>query len=170
MTPFTAASVVRNVDGSFSVLGGHTYAEEGTYNLKVTIHDAGGATTTAGEVSFNVQDAALSASTTAVTLGGTFGLSTGSSVLATFTDPGNDGTAADYSGSIAWGDATTTFTAADIRIQQYGNTAIVAFRLVGTTEQDGKTDVANYLNTGTFLKRGGRWQVVSWQATRLPRP
>jgi len=41
---------------------------------------------------------------------------------------------------------------------------------VGTTEQDGKTDVANYLNTGTFLKRGGRWQVVSWQATRLPRP
>jgi len=68
------------------------------------------------------------------------------------------------------GDPNTTFTAADVRIQQYGNTAIVAFRLVGTTEQDGKTDVANYLNTGTFLKRGGRWQVVSWQATRLPRP
>src|SRR5439155_6278515 len=54
------------------------------------------------------------------------------------------------------GDPNTTFTAADVRIQQYGNTAIVAFRLVGATEQDGKTDVANYLNTGTFLKRGGR--------------
>jgi ketosteroid isomerase-like protein len=66
------------------------------------------------------------------------------------------------------GDAKTTYTAADVRIQQYGDTAIVAFRLVGTTERDGKTEVANYLNTGTFLKRNGRWQAVAWQATRMP--
>ena len=65
------------------------------------------------------------------------------------------------------GDAKTTYTAADTRIQQYGNTAIVAFRLVATTEKDGKTEVANYLNTGTFLKRKGKWQVVSWQATKM---
>jgi ketosteroid isomerase-like protein len=64
------------------------------------------------------------------------------------------------------GDAKTTYTAEDVRIQQYGNTAIVAFRLVASTEKDGKTDVANYLNTGTFLKRKGKWQVVSWQATK----
>ena len=68
------------------------------------------------------------------------------------------------------GDPTTTFTAEDIRIQQYGNTAVVAFRLVGTTEKNGRTDVANYLNSGTFLKRKGKWQVVNWQATRMPRP
>lgn len=64
------------------------------------------------------------------------------------------------------GDPKTTYTAEDIRIQQYGNTAIVAFRLVATTEKDGKTEVANYLNSGTFLKRKGKWQVVSWQATK----
>jgi len=64
----------------------------------------------------------------------------------------------------------TTYTAEDIRIQQYGTTAIVAFRLVGTTKRDGKTDIANFLNTGTFLKRNGKWQAVSWQATRMPRP
>jgi ketosteroid isomerase-like protein len=64
------------------------------------------------------------------------------------------------------GDAKTTYTAEDVRIQQYGNTAIVAFRLVGTTEKDGKIEVAKYLNTGTFLKRKGKWQVVSWQATK----
>ncbi|HEX6188633.1 MAG TPA: nuclear transport factor 2 family protein [Pyrinomonadaceae bacterium] len=64
------------------------------------------------------------------------------------------------------GDAKTTYTAEDVRIQQYGNTAIVAFRLVGTTEKDGKTEVAKYLNSGTFLKRKGRWQVVNWQATK----
>ena len=68
------------------------------------------------------------------------------------------------------GDPTTTYSAEDIRIQQYGDTAIVAFRLVGTTTKDGKTETANYLNTGTFLKRNGKWQVVSWQATRIPRP
>jgi len=68
------------------------------------------------------------------------------------------------------GDPKTTYTAEDVRIQQYGNTAIVAFRLVATTEKDGKTEVANYLNTGTFLKRKGKWQVVSWQATKAAAP
>ncbi|MEP6698927.1 MAG: nuclear transport factor 2 family protein [Verrucomicrobiota bacterium] len=60
------------------------------------------------------------------------------------------------------------FTAEDIRIQQYGTTAIVAFRLVGTTKKGDKTEVANYLNSGTFLKREGKWQVVNWQATKMP--
>jgi len=68
------------------------------------------------------------------------------------------------------GDPTTTYGAEDIRIQQYGDAAIVAFRLVGTTMKDGKTMVSNYLNTGTFLKRDGKWQAVSWQATKMPRP
>jgi Domain of unknown function (DUF4440) len=67
------------------------------------------------------------------------------------------------------GDPATAYSAEDIRIQQYGTTAIVAFRLVGTTRTGGKTETANYLNTGTFLKRNGKWQVVSWQATRMPR-
>jgi Domain of unknown function (DUF4440) len=68
------------------------------------------------------------------------------------------------------GDPKTSYGAEDIRIQQYGDTAIVAFRLVGTTEKDGKVVVSKYLNSGTFLKRNGKWQAVSWQATRMPRP
>ena len=66
------------------------------------------------------------------------------------------------------GDPKTTYTSQDIRIQQYGDTAIVAFRLVGTTDKVGKKTVNHYLNTGTFLKREGKWQVVAWQATVLP--
>lgn len=66
------------------------------------------------------------------------------------------------------GDPTTIFTVADVRIQQYGNTAIVAFRLVGTTMKSGTTEVMNYLNSGTFVKRAGKWQVVNWQSTRIP--
>jgi hypothetical protein len=68
------------------------------------------------------------------------------------------------------GNPKTTYGVEDILIQQYGDTAIVAFRLVGTTEKDGKVVVTKYLNTGTFLKRNSKWQAVSWQATRRPRP
>lgn len=67
------------------------------------------------------------------------------------------------------GNPTTRYTAEDVRIQQYGDTAIVAFRLVITTEKDGKPQIANNLNTGTFLKRNGKWQAVAWQSTRMPR-
>jgi ketosteroid isomerase-like protein len=67
------------------------------------------------------------------------------------------------------GDETTVFTAENIRVQQYDDTAIVAFRLVGTTDKDGKKTVNDYLNTGTFLKRDGKWQAVAWQATIIPK-
>ena len=65
-------------------------------------------------------------------------------------------------------EGTTVYTAEEIRIQQYGETAIVAFRLVATTDKAGKKEVKNFLNTGTFLKRNGKWQVVAWQATAVP--
>jgi ketosteroid isomerase-like protein len=63
-------------------------------------------------------------------------------------------------------EGTTVYTAEEIRIQQYGDTAIVAFRLIAT--DSGKKEVKSYLNTGTFLKRNGKWQVVAWQATAFP--
>ena len=66
-------------------------------------------------------------------------------------------------------EGTAVYTAEDIRIQQYGDTAVVAFRLVGTTDKAGIKTVANYFNTGTFLKRNGKWQVIAWQATALPK-
>lgn len=65
-------------------------------------------------------------------------------------------------------DPVTIYTAEDIRIQLYGETAIVAFRLVATTHARETTEVMHYFNTGTFLKREGIWQAVSWQATRIP--
>ena len=66
-------------------------------------------------------------------------------------------------------EGTAVYTAEDIRVQQYGDTAVVAFRLVATTDKAGTKTVANYFNTGTFLKRNGKWQVVAWQATALPK-
>src|SRR5215208_2475363 len=66
-------------------------------------------------------------------------------------------------------DPKTVYTAEDICIQQYGDTAIVAFRLVATTDAGAAKQVQNLLNSGTFLKRNGKWQVVNWQSTRMPR-
>src|ERR1044072_3921205 len=54
------------------------------------------------------------------------------------------------------GDPSTVYTAEDVRIQQYGDTAVVAFRLVGTTARGGgASEVSKFLNSGTFLKRKG---------------
>jgi hypothetical protein len=60
------------------------------------------------------------------------------------------------------------YTAEDVRIQQYGDAALVAFRLVSTTTAAESTSVARFLNSGMFIRRKGIWQVVGWQATRLP--
>ncbi len=66
-------------------------------------------------------------------------------------------------------DPVTVYTAEDVKIQQYGNAAVVAFKLVGTTKRkDGTTSISNHLNTGTFIKRKGVWQAVAWQATPIP--
>jgi ketosteroid isomerase-like protein len=70
--------------------------------------------------------------------------------------------------------ATTTesveYSAEDIRIQQYGDTAVLAFRLVGKTGSGTEPVVEYYLNTGTFVRRNGEWRVVAWQSTRVPDP
>lgn len=65
-------------------------------------------------------------------------------------------------------DPKNVYTAEDVRIQQYGNTAVVAFKLVGTTNTADKVTIARFYNTGVFVKRKGEWRVVAWQATRIP--
>jgi hypothetical protein len=62
-------------------------------------------------------------------------------------------------------EAGSVYGAEDIRVNVYGTTAVVAFRLVANNPD---ASVQNYLNTGTFLKRNGMWQVVAWQATKIP--
>lgn len=61
-----------------------------------------------------------------------------------------------------------TYEADDFTIHPYGRMAVVNFRLVQHNEQDGKKEINYFRNTGTFLKRNGKWQVVAWQATKVP--
>lgn len=55
----------------------------------------------------------------------------------------------------------TVYSSEDLRIMQYGNTAVVAFVLVGKSTNETK----RYLNSGTFIRKNGQWQAVNWQAT-----
>jgi ketosteroid isomerase-like protein len=62
----------------------------------------------------------------------------------------------------------SSYSAEDITVHEYRDTVVVAFRLEGRTEHaDGKVETAHYRNTGTFLRRNGRWQAVAWQATKI---
>ena len=65
-------------------------------------------------------------------------------------------------------DAKVTYSADEIVIHTYGDVAVMAFRLTERTAlSDGRSEQANFRNTGTFLRRNGQWQAISWQSTRI---
>lgn len=67
-------------------------------------------------------------------------------------------------------EAPIVYSGEEVDVRVYGDAAVIAFKLVGTpTNEAAGTDVLYYYNTGTFLKRDGIWQVVAWQATKIPR-
>jgi len=78
------------------------------------------------------------------------------SILASFDAASEDGD----------GEPGPVYSAEDVQLKWYGDTAVVAFKLVGTPPDD--SPVLYYFNTGTFLKRDGEWRVVAWQATKIP--
>ncbi len=61
-----------------------------------------------------------------------------------------------------------TFEADDFTVHPYGGAAVVNFRLIMHNVVNGKSETSYFRNTGTFLKRNGKWQVVAWQATTVP--
>lgn len=68
----------------------------------------------------------------------------------------------------ATSDPQMTFEGDDFTVHPYGELAVVNFRLIAHNVENGKATTAYYRNTGTFLKRNGKWQAVAWQATKVP--
>ena len=57
----------------------------------------------------------------------------------------------------------TTFSAEEVKVRPLGAAvALLNFRLV----QHAGDKTNHFRNSGTFAKRNGQWQAVSWQATR----
>jgi ketosteroid isomerase-like protein len=65
-------------------------------------------------------------------------------------------------------DPQAKFEADDFTVHPYGEMAVVNFRLIAHNNENGKPTTVYYRNTGTFLKRNGKWQAVAWQATKVP--
>jgi len=102
----TSSGTITLANGTFTVSGSHTYAEEGAFTVSVTVTDAdlAGNTATASATA-TVADGPLSAAGMAIS--GVEGLST-SGTVATFTDADPNGTASDYTATIDWGDGSTS--------------------------------------------------------------
>ena len=62
--------------------------------------------------------------------------------------------------------AQATFSGEDFTVHQYGEMAVVNFKLV-MHPNDAAAATRSFRNTGTFLKRNGQWQAVAWQATPI---
>jgi PKD repeat protein len=99
------AGTISGSGGNFTVSGSHTYAEEGTYTVSVTITDVDNlanqatATTTA-----TVGDAALSSACAAPPFSG----KSFAGPTAGLTDANTLGSAADFTATISWGDASSS--------------------------------------------------------------
>ncbi|HEV7553479.1 MAG TPA: nuclear transport factor 2 family protein [Candidatus Angelobacter sp.] len=65
-------------------------------------------------------------------------------------------------------DPQAKFEADDFTVHPYGEMAVVNFRLIAHNAENGQPTTVYYRNTGTFLKRNGKWQAVAWQATKVP--
>jgi hypothetical protein len=65
-------------------------------------------------------------------------------------------------GELLADDIDMRYSSEDVQILQYGDTAVVAFTLVGTSD----TETLRFLNSGTFIRKDGKWQAVNWQATK----
>ena len=59
------------------------------------------------------------------------------------------------------------FTAEDVLVRPHGDMAALTFRLV---EHDPDGKISYFRNSGTFLLLHGKWQAITWQATRVADP
>jgi hypothetical protein len=102
----TSTGTVTGSNGAFTVSGGHTYADEGSFPLGVSITD------TANNTSLPLSGTVVAAEADVLTPQGvTFAANPGqafSGTVATFTDGDTSNVAGDFSATINWGDGTTT--------------------------------------------------------------
>ena len=133
--------------GVYSVAGSHTYAEEGSDNITVTVTDDGGSSTTITGTA-SITDAALTGS--GVTENGTQDVSL-TAPVATFTDANPNGSLSDFTATVTWGDGTAATSAT---ITESGGVFTVAgthtYAIQGT-----------YMPTVTIVDDGGSTATVT---------
>ena len=164
----TTPGTITGSAGSFSVSGAHTYAEEGTWAVRVTITDTDNPSSSAtAHSTVVVADAALAATGACSATS----LRSYSGPTATFVDAAFPaGTASDFTATINWGDGTaTTGTVSSAGGGQYSVGGAHTFSSVGrftltTTIKDvgGSTGTASCSTVGfSFAPGGGAFVIGS---------
>jgi hypothetical protein len=137
----STVNVTPNPDGSYSVSGSHTYAEEGSYALSVSVKDSGSLSAT-GNGAATVSDAALKL--THFVAGGA--RDRYAALGATFTDADPNGQVSDYTATVNWGDGNTS------TVKVYTNPFGKGFVLAGLHQYASK---GTYSVTLTVSDAGG---------------
>jgi len=101
----STGTIAANGNGVFSVIGAHTYADEGSYALNVAIADKGGSMTTATSMATVADADVLTAQAATVVINPNSWLST---VTANFSDSDTSNVAGDFSATVNWWDGTKT--------------------------------------------------------------
>ena len=60
------------------------------------------------------------------------------------------------------------YSAEDVVIRLYGNTAVLTFTLVADPQDDPNEPNSYYYNSGVLTRIGAQWKVINWQATAIP--
>lgn len=63
-------------------------------------------------------------------------------------------------------DDTPIYSAEDLQLRVFGDTAVLNFILVESLDI-GETVIGRYRNSCTLVKRDGRWRAVNWQSTPI---
>jgi hypothetical protein len=152
----SAGVIAKQANGTFTVTGSHTYAEEspvGTpYAITVTIADIGGTSPTTGTDTgtATVSDAPLFSQGSPITGVEGTGLNPSPITVATFTDTDPNGKVTDYTAVINWGDGTATSAGTIVQtgVSPNGST----FSVTGTHTYD---EEGNYQTQVTITDVGG---------------
>lgn len=56
----------------------------------------------------------------------------------------------------------------ELQVRAYGTTAVITGKAQVSVVSDGQPKSIVLRFTDVWVKRGGRWQMVAWQSTRLP--
>jgi hypothetical protein len=98
--------IATNSGGGFSISGSHTYLQEGSYAVQVTLNDPSRDNTVSVTDQTSVGDAPLAVTTASLTA--TQGVALKGVTVATFTDLDLTDVSTDYTASINWGDGTSS--------------------------------------------------------------
>jgi len=106
--PTVSPGLKASGSGPFSVTASHTYAEEGTYSVSVTIADLadGDVATAISSVTVGDPSVVPAPVTMSTSFSGQEGTATAPQVLAVFRDPAGPEPLGNYSAVISWGDGT----------------------------------------------------------------